>query len=314
MEHPCFAGLSMQIRDFTQSDNITQDALGHGTHHAGVVVKLASSESIKPSLIVTKVINDCSLAPWKFVQTALYWLLSQEPLVISIGVGAIEATDKFYETIRILSNKALIMAPVGNDFQNGIGNCLYPARYLEVLGVAGCTAEDKIKNLKGLKDGCHIYVPIKSIHGPLPRNHNEYCDGSSVACAYAAGLIIKLITRFRSLVDEIQSGGGNNWPKHYFIKLVMAERDLDDFPDRITELYNRIKTQLKAWLSALGAAIGGWILDHLIGWIQNLWEDDIIADGTYHLTHVGPQATFGGSAKSSVATTEITVLKTQKFI
>jgi len=106
--------------------------------------------------------------------------------------------------------------------------------------------------------------------------------------------------------------GGNNWPKHYFIYLVMAERDLGDFPGWISKLYEKAKGKLKEWLTEVGASlggwigaiigqIGGWVLDHLLGWIKSLWEDDLIAKVTYHLTHSGPQATFGGSAKSSIA-------------
>lgn len=106
--------------------------------------------------------------------------------------------------------------------------------------------------------------------------------------------------------------GGNNWPKHYFVHLVMAERDLGDFPDWISKLYEKVKGRLKEWLAGVGGSIGGWIgaaigwiggwiLDNAISWIKTLWEDDLIAKCTYHLTHVGPGADFNGSPKSSVA-------------
>ena len=115
--------------------------------------------------------------------------------------------------------------------------------------------------------------------------------------------------------------GGDNWPKHYFVYLVMAERDAGDFPDWITKLYKKVKEKLTHYIATVGGAvvggavggplgavigaivgwIAGWVLDKVFGWIKSLWEDDLIAKCTYHLTHVGPQATFGGSARSSVA-------------
>jgi len=210
IKHPHFAGLSIDAKDFTQSTCGIYDIWGHGTHHLGVIVSLAKSDTNLLSFIVAKVVDDYGFAPWKLVDAAIRWSLLQKVDVISIGVGAPEATKEFYATVRLATRKTLIVAPVGNDFQNGMGKCLYPARYAEVLGVAGCTAEEKMRDLKGLKDGCDIYIPIKGIDGPLPGNRCECRDGSSTACAYTVGLIVKLITRFRSLVSEIQSANGKD--------------------------------------------------------------------------------------------------------
>lgn len=113
--------------------------------------------------------------------------------------------------------------------------------------------------------------------------------------------------------------GGENWPKVYRVTLAMMERDWGDFPGWISKLYDKVKGRLKEYLTGLaagaGAAIGGplgaiigavagwvvgWIVDNIIGWIKSLWEDDLIATRTFTFTHVGPRATFGGQARSSI--------------
>ncbi len=111
--------------------------------------------------------------------------------------------------------------------------------------------------------------------------------------------------------------GGENWPKVYRVTLTMAERDWGDFPSWIGKLYEKVKGRLKEYLSVaiagVGGAIGGilgtlvgavagwvvgWIVDNVIGWVQSLWEDDIIATHTFTLTHAGPRASFNGAARS----------------
>lgn len=106
--------------------------------------------------------------------------------------------------------------------------------------------------------------------------------------------------------------GGDNWPKKYWVQLIMMERDWGNFPEWLEKLYRKARDKVKEYVekyvsSQYGEVLGwlagwlvGWLLNQLLGWIKGLWADDLIEKETYTLTHVGPRATFGGAPHSSV--------------
>ncbi|MDT3435994.1 hypothetical protein [Haloarcula sp. 1CSR25-25] len=105
--------------------------------------------------------------------------------------------------------------------------------------------------------------------------------------------------------------GGEKWPKVYTAHIVMVERDWGDFPQWLQTLYNKatekIEEYIETYVSSLTGpviarwvkAVANWFFDKALTWIRGIWEDDVIDNHTFQLTHAGPQASFGGSANSS---------------
>lgn len=101
--------------------------------------------------------------------------------------------------------------------------------------------------------------------------------------------------------------GGDSWPKTYSVKLVMVERDWGNFPAWLENLYGKARDALASYAGSFWEGLSyvvNWVLDKLLGWIKDLWEDDLISSATYTLTHVGPRASFGGNARSNTLMTK----------
>lgn len=101
---------------------------------------------------------------------------------------------------------------------------------------------------------------------------------------------------------------GNFWPKKYGVTFVLAEKDDGGLADYLNKLWANVKVQVKAAiekaLEAAGAAVGGmlgaaeigqiigkvlgkvvaWVVDELVGWLINLFKDDIFKPYTAWLT------------------------------
>ncbi len=89
---------------------------------------------------------------------------------------------------------------------------------------------------------------------------------------------------------------GIDWPKYYFVTLVLAEKDMGGLADFLNELLDSVKAQvISALASALGAVIGtvsGGIVGAIIGaavgyivglvweWLKSWWSDDIFSPVT----------------------------------
>jgi hypothetical protein len=109
---------------------------------------------------------------------------------------------------------------------------------------------------------------------------------------------------------ELQGEDGQ--PKPYLITLLMSEKDYGGFDELLADLYSLVKDEVEGYIRDEIGEPGGPIEESLIefvilivhqtiDWLIGLFDDDFIAKHTYHLTHVGGQAAFGGSTKSPTA-------------
>jgi hypothetical protein len=110
----------------------------------------------------------------------------------------------------------------------------------------------------------------------------------------------------RRFTDFSLREGGENWPKHYYVTLVLAEIDFGGVGDYIADLYDRIKDQVTTALAKLGSsllgAIGeviGNVLGRIIGWIIDAFRDDIFPPRTLHLAVHSLTSRFQGGREES---------------
>ncbi len=89
--------------------------------------------------------------------------------------------------------------------------------------------------------------------------------------------------------------GGNNWPKTYYMTLILAEKDNGGLSSFLNKLWEKVRDKVKAAITAaVGAALGevlgplgpiigaaiAWAVDYIVGWLISLWEDDIFPPQT----------------------------------
>ena len=91
-----------------------------------------------------------------------------------------------------------------------------------------------------------------------------------------------------------------HWPKTYAVSLILAEKDHGGLASFLNSVYSNVRAQVKAaiekavegaltgWVgSVLAKAIAkaiAWIIDLLIGWIIDLFRDDIFPPFTAMVT------------------------------
>ena len=90
-EHPAFTGVSLNVRDFT--DTSAHDGNGHGTHCAGSIFgqdvegrRIGIARGVKDALI-GKVLNDAGAGSSEMIFQALQWALNERANVISMSLG-----------------------------------------------------------------------------------------------------------------------------------------------------------------------------------------------------------------------------------
>jgi hypothetical protein len=92
---------------------------------------------------------------------------------------------------------------------------------------------------------------------------------------------------------------GDTFPRTYEAVVVLGEQDQGWFGNFLTQLMEKVKGEVIAFISAglggiigstipgLGTVIGlavGWIIGKLIGWLKQLWRDDVFPPKTVHVT------------------------------
>lgn len=110
----------------------------------------------------------------------------------------------------------------------------------------------------------------------------------------------------RRFTDFNLREGGDNWPKHYYVTLVLAEIDFGGVGDYIADLYDRIKDKVTEALAKLGSsllgAIGeviGNVLGKIIGWLIDAFRDDIFPPRTLRVVVPSLAAHFRGGQDMS---------------
>ncbi|HYZ87349.1 MAG TPA: tachylectin-related carbohydrate-binding protein, partial [Bryobacteraceae bacterium] len=107
---------------------------------------------------------------------------------------------------------------------------------------------------------------------------------------------------------------GTEFPKSYFVTLVLAEIDNGGLPDFLNDLLNWVKGKVEAALgAALGAAIGatggpvgaiigtavGAVTGWVVGLLKSIWEDDIFAPATVSVEIPALSARWSGDETAS---------------
>lgn len=106
---------------------------------------------------------------------------------------------------------------------------------------------------------------------------------------------------------------GTNFPKTYFVTMVLAELDNGGFPSFLHEMTALIKTWVKSKVEEAGGSIGGVsgaaisavigaavsaILESVIQWLISIWEDDLFLPITVSATIQGFGHRWNGKTDS----------------
>ena len=112
------------------------------------------------------------------------------------------------------------------------------------------------------------------------------------------------------LIGAMDFQAGTGWPKTFTMVLTLVEEDNGNFPELLQRLYDETRAkvvekarQYGAELQgpALGeviAAVVGWVLDKVFGWLKSWWEDDVFPPITVAFTFDSADARWGGQSQT----------------
>jgi hypothetical protein len=107
--------------------------------------------------------------------------------------------------------------------------------------------------------------------------------------------------------------GGNQFPKSYYVTLVLAEEDMGGIAQFLDKLADKLEEKIRKELIKAGAEEGplgvlvamvlAWVVGKIFDWFSEAWGDEIFKPRTAHVTLRSPTSTFGGKLESAEAVT-----------
>jgi len=201
LKHEMFQGSlvsSSDQWDFVGNDAIPQEeggfsdeAFGHGTNVAGIVLQVAPRAKIMP----LRVLNPDGSGDETNVAQAINFAVQHGAQIINLSLGSVQRTDVIQKMVQFATLKGVyVIASSGNT---GDGNITYPAAYSEDLGTTGLlsisvgsvNAQDQKSDFSTYGDKLEVVAPGEVVWGPVPGNLFSYWSGTSMASPMVAGAL-----------------------------------------------------------------------------------------------------------------------------
>lgn len=176
-------------------DGTVKDYNGHGTLMAEIIKEMCPDAQ----LYIIKVIGNDGLAiNEEAIILGLEWAITRGVDVINMSLR-LQNTDALYRVIKKAYEKDIVIVAAAGNKDSMLGPTLeiaYPAKYEEVIAVGALDRNGKVYD--GSIKGEKVELLCKGYKGRKA--------GTSVASAYAAGFIAKIIPDNRRLgIEELRS-------------------------------------------------------------------------------------------------------------
>ncbi|SKC71651.1 S8 family serine peptidase [Ohtaekwangia koreensis] len=203
LPHPDLIVNTANFMDLSASGTGITDQTGHGTHVTGIIKASNNGFGVKGLAFNTdfylgKITNDIHGDDVQFLVKGVEWAIKNSVDIISISNG-VSANNSALETAvgKAIAKGILIIAAAGNRDSTTGNDILYPARYENVLSVAGIT-----KSKFPLADTIHanktnIFAPGEEIFSTFLNKAYVNLSGSSQAAPYVAGIAALLLEAVR---------------------------------------------------------------------------------------------------------------------
>ena len=174
------------------------DALGHGTHVAGIAVARAGNAvggagvAPRASIMPIKVVGDDGHGYSGGVAQGILWAVEHGADVINISLVGLTPSDVVDAAIdEALSHDVVIVTAGGNHRQRG-NPTIYPAAHPGVVAVAATRTSDATATFSSTGDWIDIAAPGVTILSTIPDNSYDTQSGTSMAAPHVAGAALLL--------------------------------------------------------------------------------------------------------------------------
>ena len=202
--HPSLSGSVLQGWDYVDDDDsphevadgvdgdgdgMADDAFGHGTFVAGVVVLVAPSATV----LSVRVLDDEGRGNTFTIAEAIIDTVDSGADVINLSFGTNQKLKSklLEDAIKYAHERgAVVIAAAGND---GTENRHYPAAYSHVVAVTALADEvDRMATFSNRGDWAKLAAPGEWIAGPAPGGTFVWWSGTSVAAPFVSGTVALL--------------------------------------------------------------------------------------------------------------------------
>ncbi len=201
VEHPSLAGriatggLDLVDGDRTPSDlpngidedddGLVDEASGHGTHVAGIVLAVAPDSRVLP----VRVLNSDGAGFAFDVAEGVRHAVSAGADVVNLSLGSAADSKLLREVLSQAAEKVTIVASAGND---GTTQRRYPAAYEDVLSVASVDDADERSTFSNY-GWVDVAAPGEEVASTYPHDGFAAWDGTSMAAPLVAGQAAVLV-------------------------------------------------------------------------------------------------------------------------
>ena len=208
LDHPALASQVVAGYDFIDDDTVPTDegngldddgdelvdeAVGHGTHVAGIILLVAPESQIMP----LRVLNSDGVGNVFDVAEAMVYATDQGADVINLSLGTNLQSDALQEAAEYArSAGVMVVAAAGNL---GSSEPQYPAADEGVLAVAALDEQRLKTNFSNYGSWVDLSTPGESIYSTYPPDGYGWWSGTSMATPFVSGQVAML----RSLAPEL---------------------------------------------------------------------------------------------------------------
>jgi subtilisin family serine protease len=208
--------------NFVNNSNDLSDAMGHGTHIAGVIAK-QSDKSVLSGIQNKKTNSAARLMVLKYYDSrfgdsknientikAFEYAIRMKAQIINYSGGGSLPSKAEYQTLKLAEAlNIIVVAAAGNNKMNTDLSRYYPANYnlKNIISVAASDNEGDLVSFSNWgANTVDIAAPGSRIFSTLPNNKYGYMSGTSQATAYVTGKLSALISQNPKLtfIETIQ--------------------------------------------------------------------------------------------------------------
>ncbi len=188
--HPDLAGKVVAQKDFVNEDATADDALGHGTHVAGIAAaRTGNGIGISGGcpgceILVAKTLQG-RIGYDSDVAEGIVWAADNGADVINLSLTGPAPSSLLKKAVDYAwNNGAVVAAAAGNS---GDGTVQYPAAYSNAIAVAATNRYDNRASFSTMGDWVDVAAPGVGVLSTLPGGYG-YMNGTSMATPHVAAL------------------------------------------------------------------------------------------------------------------------------
>lgn len=215
---PVKAHVSMLEGKEDESNSFLEDATGHGTAIASLMVSSLDEESIQginedAEVYSVQILDENNTGTLSGVVQGIYWAIENDMDIINMSFGTQYSSEILQKAVEDAADAGiLLVAAAGNGAEKQVE---YPAAYEEVIAVGASNLQGGIASDSTRGSEVDIYAPGSGVQVNAPFFGTSLESGSSLACAQvsAAASVLwecdksKSAAFIRALLEETANDG-----------------------------------------------------------------------------------------------------------